>query len=112
MYLNHSNGPTSPQQSGLLIPSDSNTSVLQRRQHGQWGKRDGTENVMTLVARKIRANRFVRIDLRESFAIETPIFIARQADSPDSPDSCESIRANHATKVMTDMPPDACWVLS
>ena len=27
------------------------------------------------------ATRFARIDSRESFAIETPIFIARQADS-------------------------------
>ena len=32
---------------------------------------------------------------RESFAIETPIFIARQADSPESPEFL--IRANHAT---------------
>ena len=62
----------------------------------------------------IRANRFARIDSRESFAIETPIFIARQADSqeslefpiraisPDSRESCESIRANHATKAETN----------
>ena len=49
-------------------------------------------------------------DSRESFAIETPISIARQADfaritrisdspeSPDSRESCESIGTNHATK--------------
>ena len=30
------------------------------------------------------ATRFARIDLRESFAIETPIFIALQADSHES----------------------------
>ena len=53
--------------------------------------------------------RFARIDSRESFAIQTPIFITHQADSresfefpirgesPDSRESCESIRANHAT---------------
>ena len=54
----------------------------------------------SLVARAIRnairANRFTRIDSRESFAIETPILIARQADSPESLEF--SIRANHATK--------------
>ena len=56
------------------------------------------------------ATRFARIDPRESLAIETPIFIVRQAnsheslespnsrESPDSRESCESIRANHATK--------------
>ena len=41
----------------------------------------------------IRANRFARIDSRESFAIETPIFIACQADSPESLEF--PIRANH-----------------
>ena len=50
---------------------------------------------------------------RKTFAMETPIFIARQAnsheslefpiesdsrESPDSRESCESIRAKHATK--------------
>ena len=56
------------------------------------------------------ATRFARIDSRESFAVETPIFIARQADSheslefpdsresPDLRESCASIRENHATK--------------
>ena len=47
------------------------------------------------------ATRFARIDSRESFAIETPIIIARQADSPESLESLESresIRTNHATK--------------
>ena len=47
-----------------------------------------------------------RFDSRKSFAIETPTFIARQADSPESLElpihanraSRESIRANHATK--------------
>ena len=38
----------------------------------------------------------MRIDSRESFAIGTPIFIARQADSPESLEFL--IRANHATK--------------
>ena len=37
--------------------------------------------------------RFARIDSRESFAIETPIFIARQADSHGSLEF--PIRANH-----------------
>ena len=37
-------------------------------------------------------------DLRESFAIEASIFIARQADSPESLEV--PIRANHATKDM------------
>ena len=46
-------------------------------------------------------------DSRQSFALETPMFKAGQADSPeslelpressDSRESCESIRANHAT---------------
>ena len=40
--------------------------------------------------------RFVRIDSRESFAIETPIFAARQANSHESLEF--PIRANHATK--------------
>ena len=43
-------------------------------------------------------------DSRESFAIKTPIFIARQTDSRESFEF--PIRANHATKVMdvgTDM---------
>ena len=40
--------------------------------------------------------RFARIDSRESFAIETPIFIARQADLPESLKF--PIRANHGTK--------------
>ena len=39
------------------------------------------------------ATRFVRIDSRELFAIETPIFIARQANSPESLKLL--IRANH-----------------
>ena len=48
-------------------------------------------------------------DSRESFAIETPIFIDRQADSHeslecpircDSRELCESIRANQATKAL------------
>ena len=50
--------------------------------------------------------RFARIDSRESFAIETPIFIARQADSHESPEfpiranhPIDTIRANHATKL-------------
>ena len=34
-------------------------------------------------------------DSRESFAIETPIFIARQADSPETLEFL--IRANHTT---------------
>ena len=50
-------------------------------------------------------------DSRESFAIETPIFIVRQADSHESlefpiranhpirANRAESIRANHATKL-------------
>ena len=38
-------------------------------------------------------------DSRESFAIETPIFIAHQADSPESLEF--PIRANHATKTET-----------
>ena len=37
-----------------------------------------------LVARAIRNAIRARVDSRESFAIETPIFIARQADSPES----------------------------
>ena len=40
--------------------------------------------------------RFARIDSRESFAIETPILIAHQADSHESLEFL--IRANHATK--------------
>ena len=58
------------------------------------------------------ATRFARIDSRESFAIETPIFIARQADSPESLEFpiranrvIRAIRANHATKGMTNMCP-------
>ena len=57
----------------------------------------------------IRAN-------RDSFAIETPNFIARQADSHeslefpirafDSRESCESIRANHATGWWMLLPAD------
>ena len=39
------------------------------------------------------ATRFARIDSRESFAIETPNFIARQADSLESLEF--PIRANH-----------------
>ena len=39
------------------------------------------------------ATRFARIDSRESFAIDTPIFIARQADSHESLEF--PIRANH-----------------
>ena len=49
------------------------------------------------MARAIRANRFARIDSqRESFAIEPPIFIARQADSHESLEF--PIRANHAIR--------------
>ena len=57
-------------------------------------------SVMGLVALAIRANRFARIDSRESFAIETPIFIfiAREADSHESLEF--PIRANHATKLL------------
>ena len=43
------------------------------------------------------ATRFARIDSRESIAIETPIFIAHQADSHESLEF--PIRVNHATKV-------------
>ena len=39
------------------------------------------------------ATRFARIDSHESFAIETPIFIARRADLPESREY--PIRANH-----------------
>ena len=39
------------------------------------------------------ATRFARIDSRESFAIDTPVFIARQADSHESLEF--PIRANH-----------------
>ena len=39
---------------------------------------------------------FARIDSRESFTIETSIFVARQADSHESLEF--PIRANHATK--------------
>ena len=59
-------------------------------------------SALCLVARAIRnairANQFARI----AFAIETPIFIARQADSEsDSHESLEfPIRANHATKAL------------
>ena len=42
------------------------------------------------------ATRFARIDSRESFAVETPIFIARQADSHESLEF--PIRANHAIR--------------
>ena len=48
-----------------------------------------------LVARAIRT-RFARIDSREPFANETPISIARRADSHESLEF--PIRANHATK--------------
>ena len=53
-----------------------------------------------------------RIDSRESFAVKTPTFIARQADSHESlefpiranhpirANRAKSIRANHATKVL------------
>ena len=41
----------------------------------------------------IRANRFARIDSRESFALETPIVIVHQADSHESLEF--PIRANH-----------------
>ena len=57
----------------------------------------------TLVARAIRnairANRLK--DSRESFAVETPIFIARLADSHESLEF--PIRANHATKCTTNL---------
>ena len=46
----------------------------------------------------LRDTEFARIDLRESFATETPIFITHQADSPESHEF--PIRANHATKVL------------
>ena len=49
--------------------------------------------VARAIRNEIRANRFARIDSRESFAIETPILKARQADSPESLDF--PIRANH-----------------
>ena len=49
----------------------------------------------------IRANRFARIDSRESCAIQIPVFTARHADSRESLEfairACESIRANHTT---------------
>ena len=53
-----------------------------------------SSSLVSLVARAIRnairANRF---------AIETPIFLARQADSPESLEFL--IRANHATKLVS-----------
>ena len=58
-----------------------------------------TDLVARAIRNAIRANRF---------GIETPIFIEFQADSHeslefpiprDSRESCESIRANHATKL-------------
>ena len=54
----------------------------------------------------IRANRFARIDSHESFAIETPIFVVHQADSPESLEF--PIRANRATKLAlpATRPPD------
>ena len=56
----------------------------------------------------IRANRFARIDSRESFAIETPIFIARQADSHESLEfpirANHPIRANRANRFARIMP--------
>ena len=45
------------------------------------------------IRKAIRANRFARIDSREPFAIETPIFIVREADSHESLEF--PIRANH-----------------
>ena len=55
----------------------------------------------SLVARAIR-NAIPRIDSRESFAIETPIFIALQADSPESREfptrANHPIRANRANR--------------
>ena len=54
------------------------------------------------------ATRFARIDLRESFAIETPIFIGRQADSPVSLEfpirASHPIRANRANRFAQIMP--------
>ena len=44
-------------------------------------------------------------DSRESFAIDTPVFVARQADSPESLEfpirANHPIRGNHATKIRT-----------
>ena len=49
--------------------------------------------------------RFAQIDSRESFAIKTPIFIARQANSHESLEfpirAIRVIRANYATKCST-----------
>ena len=45
------------------------------------------------------ATQFARIDSRKSFTIETPIFMGRQADSPDALEFL--IRTNHATKRAT-----------
>ena len=53
------------------------------------------------IRKAIRANRFARIDSRESFAIETPIFVVRQDDSHESLEF--PIRANHATKFSTSL---------
>ena len=58
--------------------------------------------VARAICNAIRANRFTRLDLRESFAIETPIFIARQADSHESLEfpirANRVIRANRANR--------------
>ena len=77
-----------------------------------WGYKSTVAGA-TLVARAIRNAMRSRIDSRESFAIKTLVFIARQADSHESLEfpipgdsreceSCESIRANRfATKGAT-----------
>ena len=58
--------------------------------------------VARAIRNAIRANRFARIDSRESFATETPIFIARQADSHESLEfpirANQPIRANRANQ--------------
>ena len=43
----------------------------------------------------VRATRFARIDSRESFAIEIPIFRAHQADSPESLEFSDSRESHH-----------------
>ena len=55
----------------------------------------------------LRANRFARIDSRESFAIETPMFIARQADSHESLDFWV-ICANRANRFARITPLSIC----
>ena len=65
--------------------------------------------VMVLVTTAGRfATRFAQIDSRESFAVETPIFIMRQADSPESLEFPirvnHPIRANRANRFARIMP--------